>query len=89
MPDAGNCGAYVANKGKAGLLNGVSIVPGHENGRGTNRPDAAVRLVRLLERRGDRLPCAWQGLADLSLSTGKFAVQPEYSNASGSCVLSY
>lgn len=89
IPDAGvNCGKNAVNPGSAGLLDGVSIVGGHELAEGQTDPippsgwtDSSGSEI------GDK--CAWVGLADISLSTGSFAVQPLWSNAISGCALSY
>jgi serine protease len=93
ITDAGaNCGANSVNTGSAGLLDGVSIVGGHE----------------LMETVSDQYPssgwvdgsgaengdkCAWKGLANVSLNGAIFPVQPLWSNlannGAGGCVLSF
>jgi hypothetical protein len=89
IPDAGvNCGRNSVNPGSGGLLDGVSIVSGHELAEGQTDPvppsgwtDASGSEI------GDK--CAWVGLADISLSTGSFAVQPLWDNAISGCSLHY
>ena len=98
ITDAGaSCGANFVNAGSAGLTDGITIVGGHEfaetetdifpNGGWLDSKGSEI---------GDK--CAWissgQGAsADISLSTGTFAVQSLWSNAfnsdAGGCVLSY
>jgi len=87
--DAGaSCGENSVNSGSAGLLDGVSIVGGHELAEAQTDPQPSTGWVDSTGSEiGDK--CAWQGLADITLSTGTFAVQPLWSNASSSCVLSY
>jgi len=88
MPDAGqNCGQNFVNQGQAGINDGVSIVEGHELAETQTDPEAGNGwLTPGGEEIGDL--CAWQGLGDIKLSTGTFAVQPLYSDTQSGCVLS-
>ncbi|MHB8511683.1 MAG: hypothetical protein ACYDCC_05835 [Actinomycetota bacterium] len=96
--DAGtSCGENFVNSGSAGLLDGVSIVGGHEMAETeTDQFPNGGWLDANGKENGDK--CAWissgQGAAaDISLTTGTFAVQSLWSNAfngnAGGCVLSY
>jgi serine protease len=89
ITDAGaSCGQNAVNGGSAGLLDGVSIVGGHELAEGETDPIPPSGWTDSGgAENGDK--CAWVGLANITLSTGTFAVQPLWSNASSSCVLSY
>jgi hypothetical protein len=86
MTDAGgNCGANILNPGPAGLLDGVSIVEGHELSETQTDPfpfsgwyDNANGEI------GDI--CAWINIQNTVLSTGTFATQPLWSNKAGACV---
>jgi serine protease len=95
MTDAGaNCGQNFVNSGAAGLLDGVSIVGGHEFAESETDPGAGDGWLDFTgAETGDK--CAWifigPGAAtDISLSTGTFAVQSLWSNkanaGAGGCV---
>lgn len=88
--DAGAaCGENFVNGGSAGLLDGVSVVAGHEFAESITDPYPSGGW---LDASGNELAnkCAWStSSTDASLSTGSFAVQPLWSNASGGCVVSY
>jgi hypothetical protein len=96
--DAGaSCGQNFVNSGSAGLLDGVSIVAGHEYAESVTDPfPNSGWLDGSGGETGDK--CAWissgQGAAtDISLSTGSFAVQSLWSNNfnsnAGGCVVYY
>ena len=97
IPDGGSgCGANFINPGNAGLLDGVSIVGGHEFAEtetDVNPPNAWTDTIGA--ETGDK--CAWifigpGSVTNISLSTGSFAVQSHWSNAAnggaGGCVIS-
>jgi serine protease len=95
IPDAqaGTCGQDFVNSGAAGNLDGVSIVGGHEYAEAMTDPHPSNGWVDSSgSETGDK--CAWispasaGGAADITLATGKFAVQTLWSNAAGGCVLS-
>ncbi|MHB8587029.1 MAG: hypothetical protein ACYDDF_14465 [Thermoplasmatota archaeon] len=89
MTDAGtSCGENFVNAGTAGLLDGVSIVSGHEYAEAMTDPHPNTGwLTSRGSETGDL--CAWSSQSgDIALSTGSFAVQPLYSDASGGCVMS-
>lgn len=98
ITDAGaSCGANFVNSGSAGLTDGITIVGGHEFAETeTDIFPSSGWLDSKGSENGDK--CAWissgQGAsADITLSTGTFAVQSLWSNAfnnnAGGCVLSY
>jgi serine protease len=98
ITDAGaSCGANFVNSGSAGLTDGITIVGGHEFAETeTDIYPSTGWLDSTGQENGDK--CAWissgQGAAaDITLSTGTFAVQSLWSNAfnsgAGGCVLSY
>ncbi|HVB24809.1 MAG TPA: hypothetical protein VNG51_22925 [Ktedonobacteraceae bacterium] len=98
ITDAGaSCGANFVNSGSAGLTDGITIVGGHEFAETeTDIFPSSGWLDSNGSENGDK--CAWissgQGAsADITLSTGTFAVQSLWSNAfnsdAGGCVLSY
>jgi hypothetical protein len=93
--DAGaNCGQNFVNSGASGLLDGVSIVGGHEYAEAQTDPDANSGWFDIAgNETGDK--CAWiiagpGAVTDVSLSTGTFAVQGLWSNSAdagtGACV---
>jgi hypothetical protein len=86
MTDAGqNCGENSVNPGAGGLLDGVSIVVGHEEAESQTDPQVNLNTAWAgnLGEIGDA--CAWQNLQNITLSTGKFAMQPLWSNKIGGC----
>ena len=89
ITDAGrSCGENSVNPGSAGLLDGVSIVAGHEEAEAQTDPQVNLNTAWANNSFGEIGDiCAWQGLADITLSTGKFAVQPLWSNKVSACVL--
>lgn len=93
ITDAGAaCGAGFVNAG-SGALDGISIVAGHEYAETvTDQYPSHGWLDSNGAENGDK--CAWissgQGAAgDIALSTGAYAVQSLWSNATSNCVLSY
>jgi hypothetical protein len=87
MTDAGrNCGENSVNPGSKGILDGVSIVEGHELAESQTDPQPISGWYNTQYGEiGDI--CAWQGLGNTVLTTGTFAVQPLWSNAASACVL--
>jgi serine protease len=86
MTDAGpNCGENSVNPGSSGLLDGVSIVTGHEEAESQTDPQVNLNTAWAgpLGEIGDA--CAWQNLQDITMSTGKFAMQPLWSNKISGC----
>ena len=97
ITDAGlGCGMNFVNAGPAGVLDGLSIVAGHEYAETvTDQFPAGGWVDSTVAENGDK--CAWiktgQGAAqNITLSTGTFAVQSLWSNAfnnhAGGCVVS-
>lgn len=85
MPDAGsNCGANSVNGGSLGLLDGVSIVEGHELAETQTDPDYFTGWNGGRGEIGDI--CVWQNLGNTQFHNGMFAVQPLYSDFAKSCV---
>jgi hypothetical protein len=86
--DAGtSCGENFVNSGSAGLLDGVSIVGGHEYAESITDPYPSTGW---LDSSGSEIgdKCAWSSSSgDISLSTGTFAVQPLWSNAITGCAM--
>ncbi len=87
IPDAGtSCGENFVNSGSAGLLDGVSIVEGHEYAETLTDPIPETGWSDSYGyETGDK--CVWippgmgQGAAqDISLATGSFAVQSTWAN---------
>jgi hypothetical protein len=80
MPDAGgSCGANFIKS----PLDGWSIVGGHEFMESVNDPQLSAWWDASGFEIGDK--CAWTGIFVQSLTTGKFAEQPEWSNAGSNC----
>jgi hypothetical protein len=93
ITDAGaSCGANFVNAGSTGLTDGITIVAGHEMAETeTDQYPSSGWLDSNGAENGDK--CAWirsgQGAAaNITLSTGTFAVQSLWSNATTNCVLS-
>jgi hypothetical protein len=85
MPDAGsNCGANSVNGGSQGLLDGVSIVEGHELAETQTDPNYFTGWNGGQGEIGDI--CVWQNLGNTQFRNGTFAVQPLYSDFAGTCV---
>lgn len=83
MPDQGsNCGANLVS----GPLDGWSIVGGHELTESVTDPfvnNQSAWYDSSGQEIGDK--CAWVGLFSESMSTGSFAMQPEFDNHTLSC----
>lgn len=91
------CGENFVNRGSAGLLDGVSIIAGHEYAETITdqNPSGGWTDLSGLEN-GDK--CEWDSgpgarAADLTLTTGTFAMQPTWANdgagGAGSCEFSH
>ena len=90
MTDAGfNCGENFINSGPGGLLDGVSIVEGHEYAESQTDPHPFSGWNSSQGEIGDL--CAWlkPPAGDITLSTGTFAVQGLWSNANSNCVIHF
>ncbi len=90
ITDAGpSCGQSWINPGPGGLLDGVSTVEGHEYSESITDPQPFSGWNSFQGEIGDL--CAWQSPpgGDITLSTGKFAVQGLFSNKTHSCVLHF
>jgi hypothetical protein len=96
--DAGSsCGQNFVNAGNAGLLDGVSIVGGHEYTESATDPNPGYGWTDTAgAENGDK--CAWIQVgpgasADVTTSTGTFAVQSSWSNngnsGAGGCSIYY
>ncbi|MHB8584949.1 MAG: hypothetical protein ACYDDF_03825 [Thermoplasmatota archaeon] len=89
----GGCGENFVNQGSAGLLDGVSIVAGHESAETVTDPQLNAWYDGSGYEIGDK--CAWispgspGGAADITLGGAVFAVQTMWSNADNTCVISY
>lgn len=85
ITDAGaSCGENSVNGGSAGLLDGVSIVEGHEMAESITDPLLNAWFDSSGEEIGDK--CAWINLTNITTSKGRFAVQPLWSNSARGCV---
>jgi serine protease len=97
IPDAGSgCGENYVNAGQAGMLDGVTIVEGHEYAETITDPFFSGWTDNVGYETGDK--CEWNShgpapLQDITLTTGTFAVQPTWSNdlngGAGGCVVSH
>jgi serine protease len=90
IPDAGaGCGENFVNQGSAGLLDGVTIVEGHEYAETiTDQYPPFGWIDAVNEETGDK--CAWMSSGsgralDITLTTGTFAVQSTWANDAGAC----
>lgn len=82
----GGCGENSVNSN--GTYDGFSIVEGHEYAETVTDPFPASGWYDYNGggEIGDK--CEWQSLADVTLSTGSFAMQPLWSNSASACVQS-
>ncbi|MHB8585295.1 MAG: PKD domain-containing protein [Thermoplasmatota archaeon] len=95
MTDGGtSCGQNFVNSGSAGTLDGVTMVAGHEYAETVTDPHPNSGWIDANGgETGDK--CAWiapgssSGAANLTLSTGSFAVQGLWSNDNVNCVRTY
>ena len=96
------CGANFVNTGSAGLFDGWSLVGGHEYAEMVTDPAPVTGWIDALDETGSTASggeiadkCVWAGspwglndpFGDVTLSTGKFAMQSLWSNAAGRCVM--
>jgi len=90
MTDAGaNCGESFINPGSKGLLDGVSIVEGHEFAESRTDPQPPTAWYNpSYGEIGDI--CAWMKppAGNIKLSTGTFAVQGLFDNKKSACEIS-
>lgn len=88
MSDAGeSCGAKSVNNGTAGLLDGITIVGGHELAETQTDPVSADPAW--YDRNGNENAdkCAWYHLANTKFgAAGSFPTQPLWSNRAHGCV---
>ena len=84
---ADGCGEYYVNSSAQGRFDGFSIVEGHEYAETVTDPFITGWMDGGNADGGEiGDKCSWRGLFDLALTTGKFAMQPLWSNRAGSCV---
>ncbi len=89
--DAGvNCGANYVNPGSAGVLDGVTLVAGHEYAETlTDQIPVGGWVDANGNETGDK--CAWVGVGgtsgaqDVTFATGTFPMQATWSNLAGGC----
>jgi serine protease len=88
LTDVGaSCGENSVNAGSAGVLDGVTIVYGHEQGETETDPQPNTGwLDSSGAENGDK--CAWTGLIN-NPAAGGYPTQPLWSNANNGCVQSY
>ncbi len=88
MSDAGTtCGENLVNGGTAGVLDGVSIIAGHELAESITDPLANAWYDASGNEVADK--CQWYDLTDITTGLGTFAVQPLWSNAANACTPSW
>lgn len=86
MSDGGtSCGENSVNSGSAGVLDGVTIVGGHELAETQTDPNASTGW---LDSSGNEIgdKCAWVSLKNNTYSNGTYPNQPLWSNAVSGCV---
>ncbi|MBV8489575.1 MAG: hypothetical protein JO199_03520 [Candidatus Eremiobacteraeota bacterium] len=86
MSDGGtSCGENSVNSGSAGILDGVTIVGGHELAETQTDPGAGNGW---LDSSGNEIgdKCAWVSLRNNSYSNGTYPNQPLWSNSANGCV---
>ncbi len=95
VPDAGiSCGANFVNSGPAGLLDGVSIVEGHEYAETLTDQNAGYGYWDNTSGYETGDECAWLspltpgGAQNVTFATGSFAMQSTWSNATSACEIS-
>jgi serine protease len=96
------CGQNFVNGGSAGLLDGWSLVGGHEYTEVVTDPAPVTGWIDPGDESGSTASggeiadkCVWAGepwnlndpFGDVTLTTGKFAMQSLWSNAAGRCVM--
>jgi serine protease len=96
LPDLPVCGQNYVNAGPAGMLDGVTIVEGHEYAETITDPFYYGWTDSVGDETGDK--CAWNrygpaATQDITLTTGTFAVQPTWANdlngGAGGCEVSH
>jgi hypothetical protein len=85
----GSCGSNFVNPGPGGITDGITIVEGHELAETiTDQFPNGGWLDGSGAENGDK--CAWSSAtSNQNLGGASFPVQPLWSNATSSCVLSY
>jgi len=81
---AGSCGENSVNGGSAGLLDGVTIVGGHEQAETMTDPQLNAWYDSSGAETGDK--CAWTSLQNTPFTTGSFPTQPLWSNNPSGCL---
>lgn len=99
LTDAGApCGEDFLNSGSKGLLDGVSIVAGHEYAESITDPYPVTGWAASGSQSENGDLCGWNSgsgdhIASLTLPTGSFAMQPTWANdgsaGTGSCEFSH
>jgi serine protease len=88
----GGCGANFVNPGGAGVLDGVTIVAGHEYAETITDPTLEGWWDSSFAENADK--CAWLStgpgaMANVAFSTGAFPMQGTWSNDDNSCEMSH
>lgn len=85
MSDAGYaCGAYAVNSGAQGILDGVTIVGGHELAETQTDPTGGGWYDAGGNEIADK--CAWEDMHNEPMGGTVFPTQPLWSNAARNCV---
>lgn len=86
-PDAGgSCGKNDVNSGPAGIYDGLSILTGHEYAEAITDPFPTSGWIDGSgQENADK--CIWVSDANITLGGQQYAVQSNWSNAAGGCVL--
>ena len=85
ITDAGAaCGSYAVNYTSIGLVDGVSIVGGHELAESQTDP---VPMTGWFDSEDEEIAdkCAWTNLKNNAFSTGTYPTQPLWNNGTASC----
>jgi len=86
ITDAGAaCGAYSVNFTSIGLLDGVSIVGGHELAESQTDP---FPMTGWFDSEDEEIAdkCAWTNLKNNEFATGTYPTQPLWNNGTASCI---
>lgn len=90
-----NCGENFVNSGSAGILDGFSIVAGHEYAETLTDESPFGGWSNPSNHAEDGDECAWiapgnpGGAADVSMGNGAYAMQSTWSNDTNACAISH
>ena len=96
IPDMGyNCGANFVNGGTAGLLDGLTIVAGHEYAETVTDQIPGYGWIGTAGNDENADKCAWVGVGGMSgasnvqFATGQYAMQATWANDANGCEISH